>query len=94
MNRPRSGAPRLGSSGDVEYERGGNSVWRQAVRVYYDHVDAPGTALRAGVQVGDVITHIEGQAVTSDAGAKLLSSIAAEHTYRLQAQRGDTYSAR
>lgn len=69
-------------------DEGGTLRWSAGEPLEVIYLDAPGPARRAGIQVGDVVTHIDGQPVTSRAGADLLSSIAAERTYRLRVERG------
>ena len=61
--------------------------WRAADPLEVIFVDDPGPGRAAGLEVGDMITHVDGVSVTTPAGAELLSSITSGTTYELRVRR-------
>jgi membrane-associated protease RseP (regulator of RpoE activity) len=59
------------------------SIWRFSASPAVEAIDTLGPAARSGIRAGDVITAIDGLALTTDAGARRFSEVAPGQSYSL-----------
>jgi len=77
------------SCSDCSFKTSGTtSIWRFTTSPAVEGVDAVGPAARSGIRSGDVITAIDGLALTTDAGARRFSELAPGQSYSLSVHRG------
>jgi membrane-associated protease RseP (regulator of RpoE activity) len=63
------------------------SIWRFSASPAVEAIDTLGPAARSGIRAGDVITAIDGLALTTDAGARRFSEVAPGQSYSLSVHR-------